>query len=166
MLGLHLHPAGPSDAARLVALREAAALWLHGRGIRQWEPGEVDVEQIRTQIGAGEWFVHRPDGEIHGALRLLWSDPQIWGDRPDDAAYVHGLMIDRRSAGAGFGVRLLDWAAQRTRDRGRPFLRLDCVETNGRLRRYYRDRGFAEVGRRDLGDTWWPVVLFEKPLAD
>ena len=52
---------------------------MHERSIRQWEPGEVGVEQIGAQIEAGEWFVHRPDGEIHGALRLLWSDPAVRG---------------------------------------------------------------------------------------
>ncbi|MDJ0113644.1 GNAT family N-acetyltransferase, partial [Rhodococcus erythropolis] len=43
------------------------------------------------------------------------------------------------------------------------------VETNVRLRRYYRDAGFAEVGRRDFGDVvdngWFSVVLFERSLA-
>lgn len=166
MLELELHPAVPSDAGRLLALREAAASWLVDRGIRQWEPGEVGVEQVRAQAEAGEWFVHRPDDEIHGALRLLWSDPEVWGERTNDAAYIHGLVIDRRFAGDGLGGRLLDWAEQRARDAGRSVVRLDCVETNLRLRRYYRDRGFAEVGRRDFGDTWWPVTLLEKPIGD
>ena len=161
---LEPQPALESDADRLLELREVAAAWLHGRGIRQWEPGEVGLEQVRAQIAAGEWFVHRVNGEIAGGLRLLWSDPEVWGDRPDDAAYVHGLVIDRRSAGAGMGARLLGWAERRVRGGDRAFLRLDCVESNVRLRRYYRDRGFLEVGRRDLGHGWWPVTLLEKPV--
>lgn len=161
---LELHPAVASDTGSLLALREAAAAWLVERDIRQWEPGEVGAKQIRAQIEAGDWFVHRADGAIAGALRLLWSDPEFWGERPDDAAYVHGLVIDRRHAGQGLGGRLLDRAEQRARDAGRPFLRLDCSESNLRLRRYYRDRGFVEVGRRDLGDAWWSVTLFEKPV--
>lgn len=163
---LDLKPAAYADAEILLDLREAAAAWIRGKGVRQWEPGEVTVEQIRVQIAAGEWFVHRPGGEIAGALRLLWSDPEVWGGRSDDAAYIHGLVIDRRFAGEGLGGRLLDWAAQRARDAGRPFLRLDCVETNDRLRRYYRDRGLREVGRRDFPGPWHGAVLFEKPLGD
>ena len=155
-----------SDAERLLAIREAAARWLSSNRIRQWETGEVGVEQIRTQIGAGECFAHRPDGKIQGELRLLWSDPEIWVDRPDDAAYVHGLVIDRRHVGAGLGLggRLLEWAEQQALGAGRAFLRLDCVETNVRLRRYYCEQGFREVGRRDLGEGWWPAMLFEKPI--
>ena len=164
MFDVHLHPAVPSDAGRLLALREAVAVWLVGRGIRQWEPGEVGAEQIRAQIGTAEWFVHRPDGAIQGALRLLWADPEFWGERPDDDAYVHGLMIDRGVAGQGLGGRLLDWAEQRARTAGRPFLRLDCSATNERLRSYYRDRGFSEMGPRDPGPGWGAVMLFEKSV--
>ena len=150
---------------RLVAIREAAVLWLSSSGIRQWDTGEVSPEQIRAQIAAGEWYVHRAGGEIQGALRLLWSDPATWGEQPDDAAYVHGgLMIDRRFAGGRLAQRLLHWAEQRVLSAGRAFLRLDCVESNGRLRRYYREEGFREVRRRDLRNGWWPVTLFEKPV--
>lgn len=159
---LALVPAAERDVQRLRDLREAAAAWMRGQGIRQWEPGEVSDAQIQAQIDAGEWFVHRSDGGIQGGLRLLWSDLEVWGDRSDDAAYVHGLVIDRRFAGDGLGGRLLDWAEQRARHAGRSYLRLDCVETNVRLRQYYRGQGYREVGRRDPGDGWWPVTLFEK----
>jgi ribosomal protein S18 acetylase RimI-like enzyme len=162
---LQMRLAQPLDADVLLALREAAGRRLVTRGIRQWEPGEVSVEQIRAQVGAGEWWVHGRDGAVAGALRLLWSDVEFWGDRPDDDAYVHGLMIDRCHAGEGLGRRLLDWAEHRAREADRPFLRLDCAEVNDRLRRYYRERGFREVGRRDFDGTWWSVTLFEKPLA-
>jgi ribosomal protein S18 acetylase RimI-like enzyme len=129
------------------------------------ESGEVSLDQVRAQVEAGEWFVHRKDGEIAGALRLLWSDPQFWGDRPDDAAYVHGLMIDRRYARQGLGERLLEWAAHRARQEARRFLRLDCVETNRRLQRYYFERGFRRVGRLDAEGPWYAAVLLEKALG-
>lgn len=106
---LDLRPAARTDAERLLALREAAGAWLRGQGIRQWERGEVSAAEIRGQIGAGEWFVVGSDGGIRGALRLLWSDPEFWGDRPDDAAYVHGLEVGRRDlGGAWWSVTLLE----------------------------------------------------------
>ncbi|MDK3257722.1 hypothetical protein [Blastococcus capsensis] len=45
---------------------------------------------------------------------------------------------------------------------GRAYLRLDCVEANPRLRRYYREQGFAEVGRREFDGAWDPVVLLQR----
>ena len=84
--------------------------------------------------------------------------------RPPDAGYVHGLVIDREHAGEGLGGQLLDWAERRTLQTGRTLLRLDCVEGNERLRRYYRDRGFREVGRKEFEASWFPAVLLEKAL--
>ena len=156
-------PAVAGDVAQLHALREALARWMTGAGIRQWRPGEVGPAEVAAQVAAGEWHVLRPGEQLLGALRLLDADPVVWGERRDDAAYVHGLMVDRECAGAGLGARMLDWAA-RTASAGRTLLRLDCVETNGRLRRYYRDLGFEEVGRRAFDTGWDPVVLLERRL--
>jgi ribosomal protein S18 acetylase RimI-like enzyme len=161
---LELQPAVPGDAEDLLALREAAARWLVERGIRQWFPGEVASGTIRQEIQAGEWFLHRRAGGVHVALRFLWSDLFFWGDQPDDAAYVHGLMIDRRHAGEGLGAAALRWAEARARAAGRTFLRLDHAADNPRLSRYYRQRGFIERGRREF-DAWGPVALVEKVLT-
>ena len=159
-----LEPALPGDAAELHAMREAAAQWLVERSIRQWLPGEVDVPTIRAQLVAGEWFVIRRDGRVVAALRLLWADPDFWGRQPDDAAYVHGLMVDRSAAGEALGAGALRWAEQRARSAGRAFLRLDHTADNARLARYYRELGFVERGRRQF-DVWGAVTLVEKPLT-
>ena len=151
------------DADELHALREAAARWLVGQGVRQWQPGEVDIRTIRRQIEGGEWFVHRRTGRLLAALRFLWSDPLFWGEQPDDAAYVHGLVIDRRHAGEGLGAGALRWAEERARTAGRTYLRLDHAADNARLARYYRERGFIERARREF-DAWGPVLLVEKSL--
>ena len=152
------------DAPHLHALRESAARWLEERGIDQWHPGEVGLATFRAQIAAGEWFVDRLDGTVRAALRLLWADPEFWGARPDDAGYVHGLVIDRRHAGEGLGASSLRWAEAQTRAAGKTYLRLDHAAHNVRLARYYRELGFVERGRREF-DAWGPVVLVEKAVG-
>ncbi|MGZ4546910.1 MAG: GNAT family N-acetyltransferase [Blastococcus sp.] len=153
------------DVAVLHGLREAAARWQRQRGIEQWSPGEVTADDISAQVAAGEWFVSRDDQAVRAACRLVWSDVAVWGERPGDAGYVHGLVVDRARAGTGLGRHLLSWAGGRARDRGRPFLRLDCVQTNERLRDYYRALGFREVGRREFQNSSRPVVLMERPCG-
>ena len=125
----------------------------------------MTLDDIRRQIGAGDWFVHGDDGSVHGALRLLWADPGVWGEQPEDAGYVHGSVIGRAHAGVGLGGQLLAWAAAETVRAGRRFLRLDCVESNPGLRRYDRDQGFREVGRRDFENGWHTVVLLARPAG-
>lgn len=156
--------AEPADAERLLALRESAAAWLAGRGIRQWEPGEMTLQQIRDQVVTGDWFVVRSGPSVVGALRLLWEDEPMWGPQPPDAAYVHGLVIDRDYAGLGLGRAMLDWAGQQARQAGRSQLRLDCGEDNAALRAYYERQGFQTVGRRDLDGPWYSVVLLYRAL--
>jgi ribosomal protein S18 acetylase RimI-like enzyme len=157
-----LQTAREADAAILLALREAAARWQVRNGIVQWSPGEVGPDEITAQVAAGEWLVLRGQDaggnsdRVRAACRLVWSDQAVCGEQPDDAGYVHGLVIDRAHAGAGLGRRLLDLVAERARGTGRPFLRLDCVEGNPRLRRYYREIGFREVGRREFDNGWGP----------
>jgi ribosomal protein S18 acetylase RimI-like enzyme len=163
--------AQPADAAILLALRDAAARWQVGNGIVQWSPGEVDLAEIMAQIAADQWLVLREHGGdrtgdgVRAACRLIWSDPAVWGEPPEEAGYVHGLVIDRAYAGAGLGRRVLELVAERVRGDGRRFLRLDCVEGNPRLRTYYRDLGFQEVGRREFERRWAPVVLLERALS-
>jgi GNAT superfamily N-acetyltransferase len=126
--------AAAHEAAVLLAMREEAARWLQSRGIEQWTPGEVSLDEVRGQVDAGEWFVLRRNGSPVAGLRLLAADDQMWGPRPTDAAYVHGLVVDRRCAGERLGAALLRWAACRAHASGLSYLRLDCVESNTALR--------------------------------
>lgn len=159
-------PARVADAQAVLGLRETAAAWLASRGVRQWEPGEVGLEEVRAQVEAGQWHVVREDGASVAALRLLWQDEHVWGPQPPVAGYVHGLVVSQRHHGLGLGGGLLRWAADQIGGCGRCVLRLDCGEENHGLRRYYAELGFQEVGRRDGDGRWYSVVLLELRLPD
>jgi GNAT superfamily N-acetyltransferase len=160
-----LEEAKPHDAPRLLALRDEAARWMQQTGVQQWARGEVSLGEVRAQIAGRQWFILRQSESVVAGLRLLWADEPMWGPRPADAAYVHGLVIDRRRAGDGLGTALLTWAEDRASADGRSFLRLDCVEGNLALRSYYARAGFLQVGRRDFDGAWHSAVLLEKQLA-
>lgn len=160
-----LERAGDEDAEALLALREGAAAWLSEMGVRQWEPGEVSMDEIRGQVIAGEWHLLRDGADPIGALRLLWADEGTWGRQPPVAAYVHGLVIDGRRRGSGLGTELLGWAAAEASRAGRELLRLDCGEENHALQAYYARHGFQIVGRRDFTGQWYSVVLLEKDIG-
>lgn len=160
-------PAAADDAAAIVTLRDTLAEGLLAQGIRQWHPGEVDVDDVRDQIARGEWYVVR-DAGIIGTLRLIWSDQRIWADLvgPDDnhAGYVHGLMVDPDQRGTGLGQSLLAWAEDQMRAHGRRVARVDCVASNERLRAHYRALGYTERGVRDVDPRWHPLMRFERDL--
>jgi protein-tyrosine phosphatase len=156
-----------ADAAAVVRLRDAAAGWLLSRGIEQWRPGEASEAGVAARADAGELFVVRDRDEVVAAVVIVSSDPEIWGPRPDDAGYVHTLVIDRRRAGQRLGRRVLARAEAHIAARGATYARLDCVAANDGLTGYYRAAGYTAVGRHSFAPDrpWPPVLLFEKPLS-
>jgi len=156
-----------ADAEAIVALRDAAARWQQERGIQQWSPGEVSVQQVHEQIRDGQWHVVRAGQSqaVQAAVRVLQEDPEVWGDRAGAALFVHGLVVDRAASGQGIGVQLLRWVEERARRGGVRWVRLDCVASNGRLRDYYVQQGFDVVGDKSFTNGWSPVVLLEKALS-
>lgn len=165
-VNIQVAPGTEGDAPAILALRHELEDWLESKGVEQWGRGEVALHDVQRQVTEGEWHVVRSTpGELAGALRLLWSDEPVWQDQNAHAAYVHGLMVSRSAADRGLGQRLLDWAEQQARVASVPALRLDCVESNLALRKYYKALGFSEVGRRDFDGPWFSAVLLEKSLA-
>ncbi|WP_421743329.1 GNAT family N-acetyltransferase [Cellulomonas sp.] len=153
----------PADVDAIHALRRSLEDWMAAHGTVQWPPGSLPRERVAAQVDAGEWHVVRDDElGIVGTLRLLWTDPDFWGDDRTPAVYVHGLMVDRRAAGRGLGAALLDWAAAQGRDAGVEVLRLDCRTTNPVLREYYESSGFRAVGQVDFAD--FSCTLLEASL--
>jgi GNAT superfamily N-acetyltransferase len=150
-----------SDSTEILRLRREAEDWLAAQGIVQWGHGEVTLAGIAKQVSDGEWYVVRRQGQLGGALRLLWSDRSLWPDDGQSAAYVHGMMIDRTQAGHGLGASMLAWAHGQALAAGAGFLRLDCVESNQRLRDYYAGQGFTVVGRHDFEGPWSSVILLQ-----
>ena len=156
----------PDDARAVVRLRNAAAEWQLSQGIRQWTPGEVTEVQFANRARAGELYVVRRGQDIIAAVLLQWDDEIVWGVRPPEAGYIHGLVIDRRHSGFGFGRSVLASAETHIASQGRRIARLDCVESNNPLQSYYTRAGYLEVGRNSFASRsgWRPVTLFEKHL--
>jgi ribosomal protein S18 acetylase RimI-like enzyme len=152
-----------ADLDTVVSILNEAAGWLHARGIvGQW-PRSFAAHDEAKHIAAREIYLARLDGEAVGTLKLLWSDPEVWGDTPDDAGYVHGLAVRRSVAGRGIALYMLRWAEGIVAAAGRRFLRLDCWAKNIELCRYYERAGFTS--RDQLDDRRWPVALFEKEVT-
>jgi GNAT superfamily N-acetyltransferase len=154
--------ANASDAVALSRLRDDAARWQHERGIEQWLPGDVSLAQFEQQAEAGEWYLLRA-GEPVAAVRLLRDDPSFWDEQQAcTAMYVHGLVAGR-TAPPGTGAALLRWAESEAAKAGCEVVRLDCLESNDALRRYYEQQGYVCVGRKAFPGT--SVALYEKSVS-
>lgn len=142
-------------------LAEAAAR-LKEKGIDQWPspPNEHWQRRMAAAIERGEMVTVGIAPNWFGVVRFTWSDP-YW---PDDnqAGYVHSMAVRPAMQGQNAGGAILFWAAQKSRQQGRRFLRLDCLAGNGRLRRYYEEQGF--IYRGEVIDRDYIAALYEKTV--
>ncbi len=158
------------DAARIVALRDEAARWLIGRGIRQWEPGQVSESDVVGWLATGRMYVAEVGEEdgaaVVGCVRVAWDDVPVWGRRPPDAGYVQALVTARSESVRGLGRRLLGHAEAVIGRSGRPLARLSCQRGNEGLEAFYAAAGYVEVGARAFDVPGWdPVTLRERRLS-
>ncbi|WP_205127044.1 GNAT family N-acetyltransferase [Paenibacillus ginsengarvi] len=113
----------------------------------------------QNPVGPGP--LDRRDAKAHTLFQAFGNGSG--GERDDgEAGYVHRLVVARSYGGRGIGGELLDWAADYIRERGKRWLRLDCMADNERLNVYYRGAGLRYVGRVDR--KRFSASLFEREL--
>ncbi|MEP7285142.1 MAG: GNAT family N-acetyltransferase [Chloroflexota bacterium] len=139
-----------------------ASLWLQSRDLPSWTPATL-APVINAAIARGEVYIARIDNQPVGTISVQWADPAFWGERPDDAGYVHKLAIVRSAAGQHTGGQLLDWAEHLIAAQGRRYARLDCHAENPTINRFYQGAGYQVRGTLMIQNV--PFNLYEKPLA-
>ncbi len=146
-----LRPAEPDELDAVFDILQDAAAWLVSRGIDQWPSPIPEVERLplARHIAEGDLYLARlqPVGRAVGTLYFRWIDPELWHDEKGEAGYVHSLAIHRSVRGFGMGAAILEWAKAHIRERGKKYLRLDCVADNPALNRYYQERGLVLIGQ-------------------
>ena len=167
MEDLTFRKARRDESPAVFALLKEAALWLRGKGIDYWQnwldPPEAHVRWVERGFENGEFFIAERGGSLVGCFRLQWTDTMSWGERADEAGYLHSITTRRELAGTGTGRRLLALVESHCRDEGKQFLRLDCGTDNPGLRGYYESYGFEAVGEVTFeGER---LTLYEKPLV-
>ena len=142
-------PARPEDCSQVLDLIRDRIRWMQERNLRQWE--SVDYwsffpeSYYEAAIAEERLYVVKESGKetVLCAGVLSFQDPD-WSDGAP-AVYMHNFASARKAPGVGgfFLARTEDYA----RAHGKRLFRLDCIETNPELNRYYEERGFRAVGR-------------------
>lgn len=146
-MSILVRPARPDEADLVAGMWAEAAAWLASRSSDQWQY-PPRRERIEASIAAGECWLAFDGGRAVATITLdRHADPDFWvpDDDPDDALYVHRMVVRRSSAGGEIGSALLDWASLRAARAGLSWLRLDAWRSNYHLRAYYESRGFVLV---------------------
>lgn len=138
---------GAQDVQAIADLWTHASRWLRERGSDQWQY-TVRIAGIEQAVRDETcWMVH-DDSRLVGTITVDENaEPALWGpeDGPDNALYVHRMVVARSAKGVDLGCAMLDWAGRHAQGAGKTWLRLDAWTTNTRLHQYYLDREFELV---------------------
>ncbi|SUE62849.1 GNAT family N-acetyltransferase [Roseomonas gilardii] len=132
-----LRPAQAREAPLLAALAERA--YAHYVPVIGRRPAPMD-DDYDARIVAGQAHVLERDGRILGLVVIEDRPGHLWLDN---------IAVEPEARGQGLGGMLLDFVEAEARRRGFRELRLltnERMEANLVL---YRNRGFAEVERRE-----------------
>jgi protein-tyrosine phosphatase len=118
-------------------------------------------EVLADHLRRSRFYLAWDGAEAVGTFCLWDADPELWGERPPDALYLHRLAV--RRSHAGLGRDLLARAERLTAAAGRRCLRLDCMAGNPDLRAYYERAGFRLCGVQRWPNGW-ESSLYEKEV--
>lgn len=164
-MGVVIRQAVAADEPVVEEMLLEAARWVDALGVVMWEEGELRRERIADDIAAAEFFIAEMDAAPAGAIRFQLRDLLFWPDIPqEESAFVHRLVVRRAYKGQGLSTALLGWAADRARELGRRFLRLDCDAHRMKLRALYERFGFKLHSHRQVGSYY--VARYELPLEE
>jgi protein-tyrosine phosphatase len=156
-------PAEPDDIDTVLGILDEAASWLLENKIPSvWEPGGFSRQAFLEQISRGEVHIGLADEKPAGTITLQWSDSLFWGEQQPDAGYVHKLAVRPVYSGQNVGLEMLRWAEAEARRAGKPFLRLNCLAADPKIRHYYEQAGFLHKG--DVVRPKAVASLYEKAL--
>ena len=156
---------GDQDMAIVADMWTRSTEWLRHRGYDQWQY-PVKMHNIRAAVADKACWLAFRAGVAIGTMTLdTNAEPQYWPpeDQPDNALYIHRMVVDVNERGSELGSALLDWAGERACDAGRDWLRLDAWRSNTALHTYYVTRGFKLV--RVVPDPSGSGACFQRPAA-
>ncbi len=151
-----------SDLDTIQSVLNDVRSWLASKGLSQWSDPFSD-KWIRDRIEKQQFYLVKYKGHAVATFRLLWSDPDFWGDTPDDASYLHTFAVRRGWAGHGIGKEILRWVEERSAREDKQYVRLDCSASNARMRRYYEEAGFKRIRLKQM--RGWTALLMEKRIT-
>lgn len=147
-----IQKATKDNVEAIIQLLKDVAAWLKVKEVNQWGfllAGGED-EEIRQAILDGATYAVWLNGELIATFTLYESqsewDQHIWGSEDHkNVLYLHRLAIRPAYMGKGIGQELFEWIEVNL-DKT---IRLDCVLNHPKLRAFYTEHGFEEVGIND-----------------
>ena len=164
-----------NDISALMPIFEEARGTIAALGIDQWQNGYPSEEVILADISLGQSYLCEIDGKVCGTFAMLengeptydkiYDGHWLTGDDSRDYIAIHRVAISVATRGSGLSGKIIGFAADFAKEKGRRSLRIDTHRGNAVMRRMLEKNGFKYCGVIYLegGDE---RVAYEKILSD
>ena len=136
----------------IIQLTKACGQYMRENGIDQWDEDYPNHAVITHDLETKTLFAYREHNEIIGIVvlneiqdeeykEINWSTNEY-----DKNLVVHRLAVHPLRQGNGVGRKLMDFAEQWATDNNYDAIRLDTYSQNPRNQRFYRQRGYTDLG--------------------
>ncbi|MCR9174052.1 MAG: GNAT family N-acetyltransferase [bacterium] len=142
----------PEELEAILELTRACGRHMRENGIDQWDENYPNLESLSRDIASETLFAYRENGEILGIIVLNETqDPEYaevnWSTQESDRnIVVHRLAVSPQHQGKGIARKIMDFAEGWARENGFDAIRLDTYSQNPRNQRFYKKRGYTELG--------------------
>jgi len=85
---------------------------------------------------------------------ITFNDREIWGEKDkNDSIFIHRIATNPVMRGNRYINRIVEWAKEYAKQKGKKFIRLDTLGNNTKLIEHYTSAGFEFLGIVNLTDT-------------
>lgn len=142
----------PEELEAILELTRACGRHMRENGIDQWDENYPDLNSLKRDIETNTLFAFRENDAIVGIVVLNESqDPEYgeinWSTRQSDRnIVVHRLAVSPDHQGKGIARKIMDFAEEWAKENDYDAIRLDTFSQNPRNQRFYKNRGYTELG--------------------
>ena len=140
------------DSGTILSLYQSARDLQTEKGMVVWPVFKKDF--IENEIKEHRQWKLFIEDTIACNWAITFSDKEIWGEKDkDDAIYIHRIATNPLFRGNRYIERIVSWAKEYAKQKGKRFVRLDTLGNNTGLIKHYTSAGFQFLGISKLSDT-------------
>ncbi|XOV66951.1 MAG: GNAT family N-acetyltransferase [Fluviicola sp.] len=142
----------PEELEEILELTRACGQHMRENGIDQWDENYPDLVSLKHDIVTNTLFAYRENGHVVGIVVLNETqDPEYteinWSTSEEQRnLVVHRLAVSPDQQGKGIARKIMDFAEDWARKNNFDAIRLDTFSQNPRNQRFYKNRGYTELG--------------------
>ena len=144
-----------SDISDLMPIFDEARKTIAALGIDQWQNGYPSEGVILADIEKSQSYLCEIDGKICGTFAIIDDGEPTYNEIYDgewltanskDYIAIHRVAIAVSSRGSGLSGRIIGYATEFAKEKGRKSLRIDTHRGNAVMRRMLEKNGFSYCG--------------------